>query len=151
MEKLSVYRNDVTNGMLGENPTFVQLIGMCPVLAVTTMVTNAIAMALATTFVLCMSSVFVSILKKFINPQTRMVVFVVVIASFVAIADMFLAAFFPAQSKILGPFVPLIVVNCIIIARAEVFAVKHSVFRSFLDGFGMGMGFFIGVLSISMG
>ena len=116
-------------------------LGMCPVLAVTNSATNGMAMGLATSFVLLSSSIFVSIFRHIIPHQVRIASFIVIIATFVTIADYFLAAMFPPISKALGPYVPLIVVNCLILGRAEAFASKHSITPSILDAFGMGMGF----------
>jgi electron transport complex protein RnfE len=134
-----------TNGLLKENPTFVLLIGMCPTLAVTTSAINGIGMGLATTFVLIMSNVFISSLKSFIPDKVRIPCFVVVIAAFVTMVDMLMAGYVPALHAQLGVYIPLIVVNCIILARAEAFAVKNSVFKSLLDGAGMGLGFTIAI------
>lgn len=129
------------NGIIDENPTFVQVIGMCPTLAVTTSVINGIGMGLATLAVLTCSNVAISLLRKFISPQVRIPAFVVVIASFVTIVQLLLQAFLPDLNNALGIFIPLIVVNCIILARAEAFASKESVVNSFFDGIGMGLGF----------
>jgi electron transport complex protein RnfE len=116
-------------GLWAENPVFRQLLGLCPTLAVTNAVINGIAMGLATSFVLIFSSLVVSSIKKLIPSQVRIASFIVIIASFVTIADRFLAAFFPPISKALGPYVPLIVVNCIILGRQEAFSSKNSIGR----------------------
>jgi electron transport complex protein RnfE len=136
-------------GLWEENPVFRQLLGMCPTLAVTNAVINGIAMGLATTFVLIFSSLVVSSIKKLIPNQVRIASFIVIIASFVTIADRFMAAFFPPISKALGPYVPLIVVNCIILGRQEAFSSKNSVGRSLIDALGMSTGFILALLVLS--
>jgi electron transport complex protein RnfE len=130
-----------TNGILRENPTLVLLIGMCPVLAVSTSAINGMGMGVATTFVLTMSNLVISLIKNLVPNKVRIPIFVVVIASFVTIVQMTMEAFVPSLYKALGVFVPLIVVNCIILARAEAFAQKNTVVASILDGLGMGLGF----------
>lgn len=129
------------NGLLTENPTFVLLLGMCPTLAVTTGVTNAIGMGLSTTAVLICSNMVISLLRNFIPGKIRIASYVVIIAGFVTVVQMLLNAYAPALSGSLGIYIPLIVVNCIILGRAEAFASKNSVGRSALDGLGMGLGF----------
>jgi Na+-translocating ferredoxin:NAD+ oxidoreductase subunit E len=131
----------LTNGLIKENPIFFQLLGMCPTLAVTTSAQNGLGMGLATTAVLVGSNTMISLLKKFIPSKIRIPAFVVVIASFVTIVGMVMEGYVPALFKSLGLFIPLIVVNCIILARAESFAFKNSVGASALDGIGMGLGF----------
>jgi len=126
---------------LEENPILVSLLGLCPTLAVTVSAENGLAMGLASTFVVISSSVFVSILRKIIPSQVRIASFIVIIATFVTIADRFLAAYYPEISSSLGPFIPLIIVNCMILGRQESFASKNNVGRSFLDAFGVGIGF----------
>ena len=143
----SVY--EFTKGIWKENPVLVQLLGMCPTLAVTTSVENGIAMALATTFVLLMSSLIISSFRKWIPPSVRIASFIVVIATFVTIADRFLAANFYEISKALGPFVPLIIVNCLILGRQEAFSSKNSVKMSLLDALGMSIGFFVALFLLS--
>lgn len=133
----------VKNGLIAENPTFVQLIGMCPTLAVTTAAINGLAMGLATTVVLFGSNVVISLIKKIIPDEIRIPAFVVVIASFVTIIGMALKAYLPELDKTLGIFIPLIVVNCLILARAEAYAAKNSVVNSGIDGIAMGLGFTI--------
>ncbi|MEW6196554.1 MAG: electron transport complex subunit E [Bacteroidota bacterium] len=128
------------------NPTFKQILGTCPTLAVTVSVMNGIAMALATTFVLVFSSLFISIVRKLIPNQVRIAAYIVIIATFVTVADLVMKAKFPELSKALGPFVPLIVVNCIILGRAEAFASKNSPLRSFLDALGNGAGFLLALI-----
>lgn len=133
--------SNLTRGIIKENPTFVQLLGMCPTLAVTTSAVNGIGMGLATTAVLICSNVAISLLRKFIPAQVRIPAFVVVISTFVTIVGMLMEAFVPELFKSLGLFIPLIVVNCIILARAEAFASKNGVVDSAFDGIGMGLGF----------
>lgn len=140
---------EFTKGLWGENPIFRQLLGMCPTLAVTNAVVNGIAMSLATSFVLIFSSLVVASIKKLIPSQVRIATYIVVIASFVTMADRFLAAFFPPISKSLGPYVPLIVVNCIILGRQEAFSSKNSVGRSLIDALGMSVGFTLALLVLS--
>lgn len=129
------------NGIIDENPTFVQVIGMCPVLAVTTSAINGIGMGLSTTAVLACSNLFISLIRRFVPPQARIPAFVVVISSFVTIVEFMLKAYLQDLNESLGLFIPLIVVNCIILARAEAFASKNGPIASFLDGIGMGLGF----------
>lgn len=129
------------NGLLKENPTFVQFLGMCPTLAVTTAAINGVGMGLSTMAVLICSNVFISLLRKFIPDKVRIAAYVVVIASFVTIVEMLMKAYVPALSKSLGLYIPLIVVNCIILGRAEAFASKNGILRSAVDGVGMGLGF----------
>lgn len=131
----------LTNGLIKENPIFFQLLGMCPTLAVTTSAQNGLGMGLATTAVLVGSNTMISLLKKFIPSKIRIPAFIVVIASFVTIVGMVMEGYVPALFKSLGLFIPLIVVNCIILARAESFAFKNGVGPSVLDGVGMGLGF----------
>ena len=133
-------------GLIAQNPVLVQFLGMCPTLAVTTSAINALTMGLAVIFVLVASTFFVSVIRKIVLPQVRIAVFTIIIATFVTIADLFLKAKFPQLSKALGPYVPLIVVNCIILGRCEAFASKNSVFNSFLDALGMGCGFTLALL-----
>lgn len=130
-----------SKGVVKENPTFRLVLGMCPTLATTTSLENAIGMGAATTFVLCGSNVVVSILRKVIPESVRIPCFVVIIASFVTIIDLLMQAYTPALTEKLGIFIPLIVVNCIVFARAESFASKNSPIFSFFDGLGMGVGF----------
>ncbi len=130
-----------TNGILKENPSFVLVLGTCPALAVTTAAFNGIGMGAATTFVLLFSNMFISLLKNYIPDKVRIVAFIVVIATFVTIVDLVMKAFVPDIYKTLGIFIPLIVVNCIILGRAEAFAQKNDVKSSILDGLGMGLGF----------
>ena len=136
-------------GLWDENPVFRQLLGMCPTLAVTGTVITGLAMALATTFVLIFSSLVVSSIKKLIPSQVRIATYIVVIASFVTIADQFLKAFFYPISEALGPYVPLIVVNCIILGRQEAFSSKNTVGRSLVDALGMSSGFILALFVLS--
>ena len=128
-------------GLWRENPVFVQVLGMCPVLAVSNSVVNALAMGLATAFVLVMSSMLVSLLRNFIPKQVRIATYILIIASFVTVAEYVIQAISLEIHKALGAFIALIVVNCIILGRAEAFASKNSVGRSILDAAGMGLGF----------
>lgn len=131
----------VKNGLIDENPTFSQVLGMCPTLAVTTSAVNGLGMGLATTAVLILSNFAISVLRKVIPAKIRIPAFVVIIASFVTIIGLLLKAYVPALDKSLGLFIPLIVVNCIILARAESFASKNGPVASIGDGLGMGLGF----------
>ncbi len=132
---------DLIKGLWRENPVFVQVLGMCPTLAVTTKALFGFSMGMATTFVVVSSGVVISAIRRFVPEQVRIPMFTVIIATFVTAADYFLKANFYEISKALGPYVPLIVVNCVILGRAEAFASKHNVWRSFLDALGMGIGF----------
>ncbi len=133
-------------GLISQNPVLVLLLGLCPVLAVTTSAINALTMGVAVIFVLTTSALVVSVVKRVVPNQVRIATFTIIIATFVTIADLFLKAQFPSLSKALGPYVPLIVVNCIILGRCEAFASKNSVFRTLLDALGMGSGFTIALL-----
>ena len=133
------------NGIIDENPTFIQLLGMCPTLAVTTSLINAIGMGISATFVLIFSNLVISLIRKFIPNKIRIASYIVVIAAFVSIIEMLLKAYLPAISNALGLFIPLITVNCIILARAESFAAKNSPVPSAFDGLGMGLGFTMGL------
>ena len=137
MNKLKI----LFNGILKENPTFVLVLGMCPTLGVTTSAFNGFGMGIATLFVLLMSNALISLLKNFIPDKVRIPAFIVVIATFVSIVDLLIQGFVPALGESLGLFIPLIVVNCIVLGRAEAFASKNTVFDSMLDGIGMGLGF----------
>lgn len=137
MNKLKI----LFNGILKENPTFVLVLGMCPTLGVTTSAFNGFGMGVATTFVLLMSNALISLLKNFIPDKVRIPAFIVVIATFVSIVDLLIQGFVPALGESLGLFIPLIVVNCIVLGRAEAFASKNTLFDSILDGIGMGLGF----------
>ena len=141
---------EFTKGFIKENPVFVMALGLCPTLAVSSSVINAIGMGLATTFVLVFSNIFISLLKNFIPNKIRIPAYIVVIASFVTIVDMSMEAYVPDLHKSLGLFIPLIVVNCIILGRAEAFAGKNNVVKSILDGFGMGFGFTLALIVIAV-
>ena len=131
----------LTNGILKENPTFALVLGMCPTLATTTSAINGMSMGLATLFVLVCSNVVISLLKNLIPDKVRIPAFIVVIATFVTMVQLVMQAYLPAIYDVLGLFIPLIVVNCIVLGRAEAFAAKNSVGLSALDGIGMGLGF----------
>ena len=139
------YLNIIKNGVVKENPTFVLLLGMCPTLATTTSATNGMSMGLATMFVLICSNVVVSLIKNLTPDKVRIPVFVVVIASFVTLLQMCLKACLPEINKSLGIFIPLIVVNCVILGRAEAFACKNNALSSLFDGIGIGLGFTVGL------
>ncbi len=129
------------NGILRENPTFVIVLGMCPTLAVTTSAMNGLGMGLSTTVVLALSNLFISALRKIIPDKVRIPAFIVVIASFVTMTELLLKAFIPSLYAALGLYIPLIVVNCIILGRAEAYASKFGLIPSLFDGIGMGLGF----------
>ena len=131
----------IWNGIYKENPTFCLILGMCPTLATTTSAVNGLCMGLATTFVLMMSNIVISLLKSVIPDKVRIPCFIVVIATFVTIVQMVMQGFIPDLYASLGLFIPLIVVNCIVLGRAEAFASKNNVWHSFLDGLFMGLGF----------
>lgn len=133
--------NILLKGIIRENPTFVLILGMCPTLGTTTSAINGAGMGIATMFVLIMSNIVISLIKNFIPDKVRIPAFIVVIASFVTIVQMLMQAFVPALYATLGVFIPLIVVNCIILGRAEAFASKNNAFDSALDGLGIGLGF----------
>lgn len=145
MKKSSIF----LNGLINENPTFVQLLGMCPTLAVTTGLKNGLGMGLSATAVLVCSNTLISLLRKVIPEKVRIAAYIVIIAAFVTMIEMCLNAFLPDLASQLGIFIPLIVVNCIILARAESFASKNSVGNSAIDGLGMGLGFTAALCIIS--
>lgn len=136
-------------GVTWENPTFRLALGLCPTLAVSTSVVNGFGMGVAATFVILGSNIIVSTIRNFIPTKIRIPCFIVIIATFVTIVELVMKAYFPALSKSLGIFVPLIVVNCIVLGRAEAFASKHSTLESIFDGLGMGVGFTIALVLIS--
>jgi electron transport complex protein RnfE len=138
---MKAFLKAMKNGIWEQNPTLVLLVGMCPTLAISTSVNNAIGMGLSVTAVLICSNLVISLLRKVIPDQIRIAAFVVIIAAFVSAVDMLLQAFLPALSDSLGIYIPLIVVNCIILARAEAFAFKNGPVSSALDGLSMGLGF----------
>lgn len=137
MSKLKIF----TKGFIKENAVFALFLGLCPTLGTTTSAINGFAMGLATTFVLVMSNIVVSMVKNFIPDKVRIPAFIVIIATFVTIVELTMQAFVPDLFEVLGLFIPLIVVNCIILGRAEAFASKNNVFDSIIDGMGMGLGF----------
>ena len=137
-----------TKGFFKENAVFVQLLGMCPTLGVTTTAINGLGMGLATTFVLLMSNVVISLVKGFIPDKVRIPAYIVIIASFVTVVDLVMAGYLPDLHEQLGLFIPLIVVNCIVLGRAEAFASKNGVVASLLDGLGMGLGFAMALLML---
>ncbi len=141
---------EFTKGIFKENPIFIVLLGLCPTLAVSTQVVNALGMGAGVIFVLLGSNIFVSLLKDFIPERIRIPSYIVIIASFVTMVDLFMQAYAPDLSKSLGVFVQLIVVNCIILGRAEAFANKNTLGKSVLDALGMGVGFTMGLLLISL-
>jgi len=138
------------NGLVRENPTLVLMLGMCPTLAVTTSAMNGLGMGLTTTVVLALSNVIISLLRKIIPDKIRIPAFIVIIASFVTIIQLLLQAYIPSLYESLGIYIPLIVVNCIILGRAEAYAYKNPVMPSFFDGVGMGLGFTIALTIIGM-
>lgn len=142
-------REEFTKGITIENPTFGLILGLCPTLAVSTSVVNAVGMGAAATFVLLGSNTIISLIRRGIPDAIRLPCFIVVIATFVTICEMVLKAYFPALNASLGIFVPLIVVNCIILARAESFASKHPLIPSIVDALGMGVGFTVGLVIIA--
>ena len=137
MNKLAI----VTKGIFRENPTFVLMLGICPLLGTTTSALDGMGMGLATLFVLILSNIAISLIKNLIPSTVRLPAYIVVVASFVSVLQLLMEAYTPALYETLGVFIPLIVVNCIIFARAEMFASKNNVFDSALDGLGMGLGF----------
>lgn len=145
-------QNSVTerlvNGLIKENPTFVLMLGMCPTLAVTTSAVNGLGMGLTTMVVLALSNLFISLLRKIIPDRVRIPAFIVIIASFVTVAELLLKAFLPFLYDALGLYIPLIVVNCIILGRAEAYASKNDAISSLFDGIGMGLGFTVALTII---
>lgn len=132
--------SEITKGLIKENPMFVLVLGTCPTLAVSTSVINALGMGAAVTFVLICSNIIISLIKNIVPSSIRIPIYIVVIAAFVSVVDMTMAAFLPPLHKALGIFIPLIVVNCVILGRAEAFASKNNVLYSLADGIGMGLG-----------
>ena len=141
--------NEFLKGIIRENPTFVLALGLCPTLAVSISVINGIGMGIAATFVLLGSNIIISLLKDFIPDRIRIPCFIVVIATFVTIVEMTMKAYSPALNRALGIYVPLIVVNCIVLGRAEAYAQKSTVINSLFDGLGMGVGFTLALILIS--
>ncbi len=148
--KESPSTDEFIKGLWRENPVFVQVLGMCPVLAVTNSAENALAMGLATLFVLLMSNLLVSSLRNFIPKQVRIATYILIIATFVTVADYVIQAISLDLHKALGAFIALIVVNCLILGRAEAFASKNSIGKSFLDAIGMGFGFTFALLCLGV-
>lgn len=142
-------KNIVKDGLLYKNPILVQLLGICATLAVTTSVVNGIAMGLSTTVVLVFSNLFISLLRKFIRKEVRIASYIVVISGFVTAVELLIKAFLPEINKSLGVFIPLIVVNCIILSRAEAYASKNGPVYSMLDGLFMGLGFTMALVCVS--
>ncbi len=145
---MSVWK-EFSKGIAKSNPVFRLMLGLCPVLAVSNSVENAIGMGSAATFVLLGSNSVISIIRKLVPEKIRIPIFITIIATFVTIVELTMAAFAPALHKSLGIFIPLIVVNCIILGRAEAFASKNSLFLSILDGLGMGIGFTLALITIA--
>ena len=150
MAKKQNFLSVFLNGLIFENPIFALMLGMCPTLGITTAASNGIGMGLATTAVLVCSNLFISLLRKFIPEKVRIPSFIVIIASFVTIIDLVMKAYLPDLSKSLGMYIPLIVVNCIIFARAESFAFKNPPVLSIADGLGMGLGFTFAITLLSI-
>lgn len=142
--------NRLKNGIIDENPIFMQVLGMCPTLAVTTSAENGLGMGLATTAVLVGSNIVIALLRKVIPNKVRIPAFIVVIATFVTMIEMLLKAFLPGIAVALGLFIPLIVVNCLILSRAEAYASKNNVVSSLFDGIGMGLGFTVALVVIGI-
>jgi len=140
---------EFTKGLWAENPILRMVLGMCPTLAVTTTAINGFAMGMAVLFTLVMSSLIISLIRKLVPNEVRIATFIVVIATFVTVADRTIAAFWPDLSKAMGPFIPLIVVNCIVLARQEAFASKNPVGRAVLDALGMSVGFTLVLLVLA--
>lgn len=149
MRKINVLFSDFIKGFWQQNPIFRLLIGMCPTLAVTSQVENGLAMGLATTFTLLASSTIISIFRNFIPKEVRIPSYIVIIATFVTIVSFFLKANFPEISKELGPYVPLIIVNCLILGRQEAFASKNPIHRAIADALGMGIGFTLSLITLA--
>lgn len=137
-------------GIVTENPTFVQMLGMCPTMAVTTSAVNGVGMGLTTTVILILSNMMISLLRKVIPDKVRIPAYIVIVASFVTIVQFLLQGFVPSLYASLGIYIPLIVVNCIILGRAESYASKNNVWLSMFDGIGMGLGFTVGLTSIGI-
>ena len=150
MDKKKTFLGVFLNGLIIENPTFVLMLGMCPTLGITTMAMNGIGMGLATTVVLTCSNLFISMLRNIIPDKVRIPAYIVVITSFVTMIDLLMQAFLPDLRAALGTYIPLIVVNCIIFARAESFAAKNPPMLSVADGLGMGLGFTCSITLLSM-
>lgn len=150
MPKETTNLEQFKSGILDNNPVLVQLLGMCPTLAVTNSLENALVMGGAATFVVVMSNLITSLLRNHIRPHVRILIFTLTIATFVTIADLFLKAYMYNVSKAIGAFIPLIIVNCMIICRAEVVAIKSSVGKSLADAFGIGIGFTLALVILGV-
>ena len=148
MDKTSF--QNLTRGLIKENPTFVMLLGMCPTLGVTTSAINGLGMGIATLLVLILSNMAIAAVKNFIPDKVRIPCFIVIIATFVTVVELVMSAYLPGLYAALGIFIPLIVVNCIILGRAEAFASKNTVFQSFLDAVGMGAGFTLSLTTLGL-
>ncbi len=148
MDKKSI--QNLTRGLIKENPTFVMLLGMCPTLGVTTSAINGLGMGIATLFVLILSNIAISTVKSFIPEKVRIPCYIVIIATFVTVVELVMSAYLPKLYAALGIFIPLIVVNCIILGRAEAFASKNGIFQSFLDAVGMGLGFTLSLTTLGL-
>ncbi len=146
---MSKYSEVIVKGVWTENPVFMMMLGMCPLLAVTTSAYNGLGMGVAASFVLICSNIVISLIRNFIPPKVRIPCFIVIIATFVTITDLVLAAFLPDLHAALGLFIPLIVVNCIILGRAEAFASKNSLLISIVDGVAMGIGFTLALFMLA--
>ena len=146
MSKLSIF----TKGFLKENPTFVLLLGLCPTLATTTTALNGVGMGLATLFVLILSNIVISLVAPMVPDKVRIPVYITVIATFVTVLQLLMQAFTPAAYETLGLFIPLIVVNCIVLGRAEAFASKNGILDSALDGLGIGLGFTVSLMVLGL-
>ncbi len=146
---MSGYIRQLKEGIIDQNPIFVQFLGMCSALAVTTSVTNAVGMGIAFTVVLVFSNLFISLLRRLIPEQVRIAAYIVIISAFVTAVELLIKAYFPAINSSLGLFIPLIVVNCIILARAEAFASKNPPLRSVVDGIAMGIGYTLALIAIA--
>lgn len=144
------YLERLYNGIIKENPTFILMLGMCPTLAVTVSAMNGLGMGLSTTVVLVLSNAMISLLRKFIPDKVRIPAFIVIVASFVTMVQLLLQAYVPSLYDALGIYIPLIVVNCIILGRAEAYASKNTVLLSIFDGLGMGLGFTLGLTAIGL-
>lgn len=149
MSRIEELKRIFLNGIFDENPTFRQVLGMCPTLAVTYRASNGLGMGLATTFVLVFSNLVISLLRRVIPERVRIPIFIIIIAAFVTIVEMAMHAFLPELYDALGVFISLIVVNCIIFARAEAFAFKNTPLKSAVDGLGMGLGFTLAITLVA--
>ena len=146
---MNICKERIVNGLLTENPTFILMLGMCPTLAVTTSLTNAIGIGVSTTAVLVNCNVVISLVRKLIPDDVRLPAFIVIAASFVTVPEMIMKAYFVELNASLGVYIPLIVVNCIILGRAEAYASKNPPLAATMDGIGMGLGFTVGLILIS--